>query len=165
MSSSKRRTFEKTTNDILNNEEFKKLKEEHHHGISRYDHSVRVAENTFNICNFLKIDYEDATRAALLHDFFQDEDLKDMKTLNKYQAHPYLAYLKSSKMFNVNEVQKDAIICHMWPWTLKIPRYKESWIVTVSDKVISLREWFSFRLAVTVSIWILFFFNIITIQK
>ena len=112
-----------------------------------------------------KIDYEDATRAALLHDFFQDEDLKDMKTLNKYQVHPYLAYLKSSKMFNVNEVQKDAIICHMWPWTLKIPRYKESWIVTVSDKVISLREWFSFRLAVTVSIWILFFFNIITIQK
>lgn len=165
MSSTKRRDFETLIDDIISNEEFKKLMSEHHHGISRYDHSVRVAENTFRICNFLKVNYKDATRAALLHDFFSDKDLKDLKTLNKYQIHPYLAYLKASKLFDINERQKDAIICHMWPWTLKIPRYKESWIVTVSDKFVSLKEWWSFRLAFTVSIWILFFFNIVTIQK
>lgn len=165
MSSGKRRDFQNITQDIINNDEFKKLMLEHHHGISRYDHSIRVAENTFKICNFLKIDNIDATRAALLHDFFSDSDLQDLKTFNKYQVHPYLAYLKAANIFDINERQKDAIVCHMWPWTLKIPRYKESWIVTLSDKYVSLREWLSFRLVVIVSIWIIFFFNIITIQK
>lgn len=165
MSFTKKIDFDIITNDILNNKEFKKLMTEHHHGISRYDHSVNVAKNTFKICNFMQIDCKDATRAALLHDFFSDKDLKDLNTLNKYQAHPYLAYLKASKLFTVNEKQKDAIICHMWPWTLKIPRYKEGWIVTLSDKIVSLKEWWNFRLGFAVSIWVLFFFNIITIQK
>ena len=33
---------------------------------------------------------------------------------------------------------KDIIIKHMFPLNIKIPKYKETWIVTLSDKIVSL---------------------------
>ena len=41
------------------------MKNESHHGVSRYDHSLRVAGMTYKISKLLKQDYVSATRAAL----------------------------------------------------------------------------------------------------
>ena len=40
--------FINITKDILINEHFNKLKDDKHHGTTRYDHSLRVALNTYN---------------------------------------------------------------------------------------------------------------------
>ena len=75
MSLEKTCEFEKIVKDIVNHEEFIALKHELHHGISRFEHSMRVAKMTYQITKKAHLDYERATRAALLHDFFKTKHL------------------------------------------------------------------------------------------
>jgi len=69
--------FDSIINDIKNHPEFLKLKDEFHHGISRYEHSLRVSKMVYQMTKKLNLNYERATRAALLHDFFFNEDVKE----------------------------------------------------------------------------------------
>ena len=62
--------FYSIINDIITNDEFIKTKYIRHHGITRYNHSLGVAYHTFLVTKKLKLNYKEATRAALLHDFF-----------------------------------------------------------------------------------------------
>lgn len=48
--------------------------------------------------------------------------------------HPKIALENSKKLFDLNEKEKDIILKHMWPLTLSLPKYKESFIVTLADK-------------------------------
>ena len=57
-------------NNILNNEEFLKIKKIEHHGISRYDHSLKVSYYSYKIAKILHLDYEQTAIGGLLHDFF-----------------------------------------------------------------------------------------------
>ena len=78
--------FDQIVNDITNHERFLDLKHELHHGISRYEHSLRVAKVTYQISKKLHLDYERATRAALLHDFLQKKKWQTLqvKKLSKF---------------------------------------------------------------------------------
>ena len=38
------------------------------------------------------------------------------------------------KIFELNEIEQDIILKHMWPLTVKLPKYKESYIITLADK-------------------------------
>ena len=49
--------FELITKDISMNNEFMKLNNCIHHGISRLDHSYRVAYYSYKIMKFLKLNY------------------------------------------------------------------------------------------------------------
>jgi len=70
----------KLTNDILTNEEFKKLQWESHHMIgSRYSHNISVSYTSYKIAKALNLDVRSATRAALLHDFYLDSDGEGFK--------------------------------------------------------------------------------------
>ena len=60
----------KIVNHILNNEEFLKIKKIEHHGISRYEHSMKVSYYSYKIAKALRLDYEQVARGGLLHDFF-----------------------------------------------------------------------------------------------
>ena len=62
--------FDDIVQNIINLKEYNNLKKEIHHGISRYDHSMHVARCSYKLCKVFKIDYKEATRSALLHDFF-----------------------------------------------------------------------------------------------
>ena len=44
-----KRSFDDIINDILFNEKFNKLSNDEHHGITRYEHSIRVAKYSFLI--------------------------------------------------------------------------------------------------------------------
>ena len=79
MSLSKKMEFEIIVEDILNNDKFKSLSRELHHGISRYEHSLRVAKYSYNVATILHMkNYKEITRAALLHDFYDDVDLNSV---------------------------------------------------------------------------------------
>lgn len=134
--------FINITYDILDNREFNKLKDVVHHGMNRYDHSFRVAIVSYSITKFLNLDYTKTARAALLHDFFLEENVGEslstrIKTLVK---HPMYAVENSSKYFNLSDLEKDIITTHMFPISFKIPKYLESWIVDLVDDGISIYE-------------------------
>ena len=50
-------------NDILEHDEFKKMEDIVHHGITRYNHSVRVSYYSYRIAKFLRLDSELADKS------------------------------------------------------------------------------------------------------
>lgn len=92
--------FYSIINDIITNDEFIKTKYIRHHGITRYNHSLRVAYHTFLVTKKLKLNYKEATRAALLHDFFLEET-KDMNQHQALRKHPEYALKNAKKYLNL----------------------------------------------------------------
>ena len=107
---------------ILNNDEFKKIKNIEHHGVTRYDHSLRVSYYSYRISKFLKLDYEKVATGGLLHDFFlsSEERNKKERFLSTFN-HPKKAVLKASEEFEITEKEKDIIRTHMFPINLSVP--------------------------------------------
>lgn len=134
------KSFEYIAEDILANKKFKKIAFETHHGITRMDHTMRVAKYVYKISKKLNLDYESATRAALLHDFFINEEFGENKGLIQGVVHPDIALQNAKGEFNLNAIEENAISAHMFPLNSKIPKYKESWILTAVDKVIAIYE-------------------------
>lgn len=158
--------FYSLVQDIIDNKEFNKLTSELHHGITRYDHSMRVAKWTYKIgkkCNMKKTN--EATRAALLHDFYINEELQGNSGLKNLKVHPDQALNNSMKYFNLDDIQKDIIKTHMFPCTLNLPKYKESWLVSGVDKLAGLYEMVRYKLSLYLGIYLLFLFNILTIPR
>lgn len=54
--------------------------------------------------------------------------------------HPNIALKNANKYFLLNEVEKDIIQKHMWPLTLKLPKYKEAYVVSFVDKYCAILE-------------------------
>lgn len=158
-------SFDTIANEIINNKFYKELKRESHHGLNRYEHSLRVAKNTYNIARKLNIDYVSATRAALLHDFFLNEDFGEIKGIKKGTTHPELAVFNAKKYFNLNQKEEDAILTHMFPLTIKPPKSMEGIVLTMADKSIAVYEYGRFKLSMTISVWLLFIFNFLTISS
>ncbi len=121
------------------NDEFNKLKHINHHGITRYDHSLRVAYYTYMVTKILRFNYEEATIAALLHDFFTDE-VDDEMSLFKLRRHPKHALNNACKYFYLTDLQKDIILTHMFPVTFTPPKYLESWVVDIVDDISAIYE-------------------------
>lgn len=44
------------------------------------------------------------------------------------------------KYFTLTPVEEDIILKHMWPLTLKLPRYRESVLVSLADKIVSIKD-------------------------
>jgi len=144
-----RTPFEKeyyeTVQDILQHEEFLKLKNFYHHNSSAFAHVNDVAYFSYRICKYFKLDYRSAARGALLHDFFlydwRNHDVPDLPR-EKFHglAHPRIALANAKKYFSINDIEEDIIKKHMWPLTLVPPKYKESYIVSFADKYLSSME-------------------------
>ncbi len=160
------REFNSIIDDIINNNKFNKLKKELHHGITRYDHSYRVARWTYSICDFFNMKNKDnAVRAALLHDFYIDKDLEDFNSYEKLGEHPNMALTNSLKYFELDSMQQDIIKNHMFPRTVAIPKCKESWLVSGVDKVVSTYEMLRFKAGLYLGIYLLFVFEVIKLPR
>lgn len=131
--------FNKIISPILSIEEFQKLEEISHHGITRLNHSLRVAYFTYKITKFLHLNSKEATEAALLHDFFLDE-VENENSILRLRKHPKYAVLNAKKYFELSDLQEDIIKCHMFPITFTPPKYLESWIVDCIDDIASIYE-------------------------
>jgi uncharacterized protein len=132
--------------DITNNEKFKELRKQPHHGITRYEHLMRTTFYTYKVCKFFhKKNIRDVVRATLLHDFYTDDELTG-NGAQRLGSHPLVALANATKYFELNDMQKDIIKSHMFPCNLIVPKYKESWLVTTMDKVVSTYEMLRFKL-------------------
>ena len=154
--------FNNIISDILKNKEFIDLKYEIHHGISRLDHSLNVARMTYRICKRLHVkNYEEITRAALLHDFFRTNEVPDKSFL----LHPLKAVENSKKNFEITNIQENIIASHMFPVTKVLPKYAGSWIVSGADKAVAIYESTKYKVPLTIGATFLFCLNICFIQR
>ena len=135
----KKKEFYEINRDILNNAEFNELKKMRHHDITRYDHCLRVSYYTYKVTKFLHLNYIEATRAALLHDFFTTEVMNE-NGLNRLLKHPAFALENAKNYFELSPLQEDIIISHMFPVGLKVPKHVESWLVDILDDIASVYE-------------------------
>lgn len=127
--------------DILQNKEFKQLGNIEHHGVTRFDHSLKVSYYSYKIAKKLNLDYYKTARAGLLHDFFLEEKNKSIKkSFKSLFIHSNEAVKNSQQFFSLSKKEINIIKSHMFPLGISIPKYKESWIVSTVDKVVATEE-------------------------
>jgi len=140
--------------EFYNVNKYRELKCMPHHGNNRLEHINRVSKMSFYLSKFLNLDYVSCTRGAMMHDFFTKEDIsRNKKHYNKFlKNHPLVAYNNSIKYFDINDIEKDIILTHMFPIKKGKPKYKESKIVCFCDKIISVYEFFRYKVNVSANI-------------
>lgn len=114
-----------------------------HGGLSCYDHSLFVAYMSLVIAKKMRlnVDVRSLIRGALLHDYFlYDWHVPSSSNRNHAFKHPHYAYENARVDFNLNEKERDIILKHMFPLTVKPPRFKESYIVMLADKYCAVYE-------------------------
>lgn len=139
--------FNSIVKDLMSNETVQKMKDfNQHYNTSTYEHCFNVSYISYKICKKLGLDYISAARAGMLHDLFLYDWRNSSKNLEGLHAfiHPKIALKNASKLFTLNELEKDIIVKHMWPVTLCIPKYAETFVITFVDKYSALQESFSF---------------------
>lgn len=141
----KKSEYYKIIKEILENEEFLKRKNyAHHYNESVYDHVLRVSYDAYKIGKKLHLDYKALAIAGLLHDFYDKpwQETFDKSPFFKKHAfvHAEQARINALKYFPNLMTKKieSMITTHMFPINKKIPKYKESWILTIVDKADSL---------------------------
>lgn len=144
-----------TSNEKVN--EMKKYKQ--HYDVSTYEHCIHVSYMCYVICKKLKLDYISATRAGMLHDLFlydwhekqhkykldYIENTKKPEFLKRYLrlhafSHPKIALKNAKDEFELNELEQEMILNHMWPVTITLPRHIETYIITIADKLCAINE-------------------------
>lgn len=129
--------------DLLENETVKQMNNyRQHYETSCFDHCLIASYYCYLYCKKLNLDYISCSRAAMLHDLFLYDWRKKQNNRKGLHAftHPKTAYENASKLFNLNDKEADIILKHMWPVTISLPKYRESYILTFVDKYCALNE-------------------------
>ncbi len=137
-------SFYKQIADLLELEEVQSLKDYRHHIVTtRFQHSLNVSYYNYLLCCLLGLDARSAARAGLLHDlYFYDTKAftKSKNTIRHSQYHPMAALDNALKLLPMNEREQDMIIKHMWPVTAQMPKYAETYVLTLVDKYCAMIE-------------------------
>lgn len=146
--------------DILNDENFRKLDSIEHHGTSRLQHSLRVSYYSYVISKKLRLHSKEVAKAGLLHDFFMSyEDRSGKERFLSTFIHPKYAAANANKYFDISDLEYDIIRTHMFPLNLAIPKYSESWLVSIIDKIVGFYEFInSYRFQLSYATNYLYFF-------
>lgn len=113
-----------------------------HYNTSCFEHCRNVSYYSYLICKKYGLDYKAAARAGMLHDLFLYDWRKKengRKGLHAF-THPKTALENASKLFTLTKKEQDIILKHMWPVTIALPKYKESYIITLVDKYCAIQE-------------------------
>lgn len=137
--------YYKIVKPILESEEFLKRKEyPHHYNESVYDHVLRVSYDCYKIGKKMHLDYKSLAITGLLHDFYEKPWQTDFEKKPLLQRHGFThaenARINALKFFPelMNKKRESMIKTHMFPLNKCIPKYKESWILTIVDKADSI---------------------------
>lgn len=127
---------------IILSSEAQEMKKFTQHGkTSVFDHCIAVAKFSLLIAHFLEhtlninVDKDSLVRGALLHDYFlYDWHIKkEGKGLHGF-THPRTAMKNADRDFELNDIERDIIVKHMFPLTPILPSFRESFIVSIADK-------------------------------
>lgn len=135
--------FETIIEDLVSNDTVQLMKNyKQHYNTSCFEHCKNVAYYSYLICKKYNLDYKAVARAGMLHDLFLYDWRKrenGRKGLHAF-THPKTALENAQKLFSLNKKEQDIILKHMWPVTIALPKYKESFIITLVDKYCAIQE-------------------------
>ncbi len=115
-----------------------------HGDTSCLKHTVAVAYYSIKLAESLGLKYKkkDLIRGALLHDYFLYDWHKGERRGIHGFTHASEALENADRDFSLTETERDIIVKHMFPLTIKPPVCRESWIVCFVDKCCSIYETF-----------------------
>lgn len=118
----------------------------HHNSITTLEHCLSVSYLSYRLSEKLGLDSKAVARGALLHDLYLYDwhKIKPPEGLHGF-THPGIALRNASGLFQLSRLEADIISKHMWPLTLRPPRYRESLLVCLVDKYCALLEVFHTR--------------------
>ncbi len=134
--------YEDCIKDLIVHKDVGSMRDFMQHGdTNTLEHCLNVSYYSYCMCKNFGLDYKAAARGGLLHDFFlYDWHVgKDYKGLHGLK-HPKIALMNAEARFELNDKERDIIKKHMWPVTIKLPRFKESFVVMLMDKYCALEE-------------------------
>ena len=121
-----------------------------HGDVTVYAHVMSVALESCRMARRLeragvRVDKASLVRGALLHDYFLYDWHYDGDGSHKLHGftHPRRALMNALQDFELNEVERNSILRHMFPLTPIPPKYIEGYLVTMADKISATRETFS----------------------
>ena len=128
--------------DLLRHEKVREMHQyPHHRDVDTLYHSVCVSYLTYKICEKMHWHPKEATRAALLHDFYLYNWYTDKHDEWHAFLHPKMACKNAEHYFGaLTPRQEDMILCHMWPLHLAPPHSREGFVLTFADKVCAVRD-------------------------
>ncbi|OHD18870.1 MAG: hypothetical protein A2004_10485 [Spirochaetes bacterium GWC1_61_12] len=125
--------------DLLAHDVVKQMTEYPHHDQTTLAHSLVVSQVSFQLAKKFKADARSTARGALLHDLFL-YSWRDHQGISHVVNHPKIALANAQKHFQLNEVETDIILKHMWPLCRRFFRYREAFIVSMVDKIVATKE-------------------------
>lgn len=139
-----RAEFEQIMNELIPNPAVREMLQYNHHShTSCFRHSMHVSYFNFKICKKLGLDAKAGAKAGLLHDLFlydwHNKPITFDDSLHGF-SHPYVALRNANKHFKLTDKEKDIIEKHMFPLTPRFPKYKETVVITLTDKFCSVCE-------------------------
>ncbi len=130
--------------DLLEREEIRNLRNFRHHIMTtRFQHCLNVSYYNYKLCKALRLDAESAARAGLLHDlYFYDtkEYTRSSPAVRHSKHHPEIALQNAEKLLELNQKERDMIANHMFPMTFTMPKYAETYLITLVDKYCAVIE-------------------------
>ncbi len=114
-----------------------------HGGVSVYEHCVRVAALSCRLADAfgVEVDRDSLIRGALLHDYFLYDwhEKDDSHRLHGF-THPRTALNNALQDWDLDEVEQNVILRHMFPLTPVPPACTEAWLVCLADKMCAVQE-------------------------
>ena len=114
-----------------------------HGSVSVFQHSLAVAALCLKLARGLRIrvDENALVRGALLHDYFlYDWHVPDPSHRWHGFRHPATALRNARRDFNLSPIEEDMIASHMFPMVPRLPRFRESVILCLADKLCAGQE-------------------------
>ncbi|MDR0904382.1 MAG: HDIG domain-containing protein [Ruminococcus sp.] len=121
--------------DLVDSDAVNEMKKVIHHGkTTTFEHCLNVSYYNYLICKKLGLDARAAARGGLLHDLF----LYDWHTVTLADGHALQhakrARANAEKYFDITPLERDIIEKHMFPLTFALPKHRESFVTTLTDK-------------------------------
>ena len=128
---------------LLESPQVKSMKRWRHHiFVTCYEHSVFVSYVAFRLARYLGWDYRAAARAGLLHDLYL-YDSADRSAHPGLQCldHPEFALHNAEALCpDLTGNEKNAIVSHMFPLAVHLPRCREALVVNLADDICAVLE-------------------------
>ncbi|GDZ84116.1 hydrolase [Leuconostoc citreum] len=129
--------------DLLQHDEVQQLAQyTQHHFSNRLRHSISVSYQSYTIAKKIGADAEATARAGLLHDmFYYDWRVTRFEEGSHAYVHPRIALQNARKITHISDKEADIIVKHMFGATIALPKYRESWIVSIVDDFAAVNEY------------------------
>ena len=135
----RREEFKKIIRPIMQNLRVQEMKRYNHHSQTNcLAHSLHVAYCNYVVCRKFGWDAEAGAKAGLLHDMFlYDWHTHKRDTGERLHGftHPQRSLDNARKYFDLTLREEDIIRKHMFPLTISLPKYRETYVIVLTDKV------------------------------